>query len=121
MEDNKIIVYSLSTSYVQSTNAKLSSFVHELNKELVKLGINIRVITPHSKNTLISETINSVIIKRFRYLPENYEINSGSISDAIRSKSGFIKVIMMLLGFFISTFFECLKKKPDILHGHWAF
>ena len=121
MNDNKITVYSLSTSYVQFPNAKLSSFVHNLNKELVKLGMDVSVITPHLKNTLTRETMDSVIIKRFRYMPENYEINSGSISDAIRSKSGFVKVVMMLLGFFISTFFECLRKKPDILHGHWAF
>ncbi|MGB6464509.1 MAG: glycosyltransferase family 4 protein [Nitrosotalea sp.] len=122
MSHSKILVYSLTTSYVRSVNAKLSSFVHNLNKELTKQGIDVKVITPHSKNALTREIMDSVIIKRFRYLPENYEINSGSIPDAIStSKLGFIRVGIMVLGFFISTFFECLGKKPNILHGHWAF
>jgi glycosyltransferase involved in cell wall biosynthesis len=99
----------------------MSSFVHDLNKELVKLGIDVKVITPHSKNSQSRETMDSVTIKRFRYLPENYEINSIGISDVISSKFGLVKVGIMIAGFFISTFFECLKEKPDILHGHWAF
>ena len=63
-----------------------------------------------------------VSIKRFRYLPEKYEINSASIADLVsNSKFGFFKVIIMCMDFFVVTFFECLKERPDVLHGHWAF
>jgi glycosyltransferase involved in cell wall biosynthesis len=121
MNQNKILVYSLTTSYARDVNARLGSFVHDLNKGLVRQGIEVRVITPHLKDALGKETMDSVTIKRFRYLPERCEISSGSISDAIDSRTGFVKVGIMILGFFVSVFFECLKKKPDVLHGHWAF
>ena len=66
--------------------------------------------------------MDSVIIKRFKYLPEKYEIGFVNITELISSsKIGLIKGIMMFLGFFFVTFFECLKERPDVIHGHWAF
>ena len=117
----KIKIYTLATNYPKPT-INAPKFAHLLNKELVKLGADVKVITPHSKNTLTKENMDSVLVKRFRYLPANYEIDKRSIPDEIRfSKFGKFKVAIMLLNFFIFTFFECLKEKPDILHGHWAF
>jgi len=120
--EKKIKIYSLSTTYPESSNSTTHQFVHILNKELVKLGFDIKTITPHSKGLATNEEIDSVRIKRFRYLPENSEIGSISVTDLINtSKVGFFKVTIMMMSFFISSFFECLKEKPDILHGHWAF
>jgi len=120
--EKKIKIYSLTTTYPESSDSTTHQFVHLLNKELVKLGFDIKTITPHSKGLTTKEVIDTVRIKRFRYLPENSEIGSLSITDLINtSKVGFLKVTIMMMSFFISTFFECLKEKPDILHGHWAF
>jgi len=120
MTKNEFLVYSLSTTYAESSEFN-SQFIHLLNRELVKLGIKIKTITPHSKNRLAQETIDKVSVRRFRYLPECYEIDTLAISEVIKSRTGFLKVILMVSVFFIFTFFECLKEKPDILHGHWAF
>ncbi len=120
--EKKIKIYSLTTTYPESADSTTHQFVHLLNKELVKLGFDIKTITPHSKGLATKEEIDSVRIKRFRYLPENSEIGSISITDLINSsKVGFLKVTILMMSFFISSFFECLKEKPDILHGHWAF
>ena len=120
--EKKIKIYSLTTTYPESADSTTHQFVHLLNKELVKLGFDIKTITPHSKGLTTKEEIDSVRIKRFRYLPENSEIGSISITDLINSsKVGFLKVTILMMSFFISSFFECLKEKPDILHGHWAF
>jgi len=64
---------------------------------------------------------DGVKIRRFKYLPERFQLNEISIPEASRSMSGKFKIILMSISFFISTFFECAKKKPDILHGHWAY
>jgi len=116
----KISVYSLTTTYAESL-ASNTQFVHVLNKELVNQGLKIKTITPHSKNLPTVETIDDVIVRRFKYLPERYEIGSSAISEVSKSKAGFFKVSLIAGIFSIFTFFECLKEKPDILHGHWAF
>lgn len=66
--------------------------------------------------------MDSVYIRRFKYLPKRYEIGSSSISDEVsKSHVGLLKMIFMTCAFFNFTFVECLKEKPDIMHGHWAF
>jgi len=122
LDKTKLIVYSLTTTYPDSQSSTKAKFVHILNKELVKLGISVKVICPHSKGSITTDTMDSVFIKRFRYLPANYEINQTSIAEEIRySKFGKLKIFIMTLSFFIVTIFECLKEKPDIIHAHWAF
>jgi len=118
----RIKIFSIATTYPESNNSKKPKFVHLLNKELVKLGVNVKAITPHSKGAMINEIIDSVDVTRFRYLPENKEFDSLSIPDEInKSKIAYFKVFMMVFGFFVSVFFNCIKEKPDIIHGQWAF
>jgi hypothetical protein len=74
--EKKIKIYSLTTTYPESSDSTTHQFVHLLNKELVKLGFDIKTITPHSKGLTTKEVIDTVRIKRFRYLPENSEIGS---------------------------------------------
>ena len=122
MNQKNIKIYSLSTTYPDSAESSKPKFVHVLNKELAKLGVNVKVIVPHTKDSLSTETIDSVLIRRFKYLPENFELNERSIPDEMkRSKFGRVKVALMIGVFFIFTYFECIKEKPDIIHGHWAF
>jgi len=117
--DKKISIYSLSTNYAESLTSN-TQFVHALNKELASQGMKIKTITPHAKNLTTTETIDNVTVRRFRYLPERYEIGFSAISEVSKSKVGFFKVILIANIFCIFTFFECLKEKPDIFHGHWA-
>ena len=122
MENKKIKIYSLSTTYPESPSSKKPKFVHNLNRELVKLGFDVKVLVPHTKGALTYEKMDRVIIKRFRYLPENLEINERSIPVEVNeSRFGKFKVVLMISAFFIFTFFECLKERPKIIHGNWAF
>ncbi len=120
MTKNEFLVYSLSTTDAESSKFN-NQFVHILNKELVKLGIKIKTITPHAKNLLTEEEIDGVHVKRFRYLPEKYEINSAISDEVSKTRIGFFKIFIMSVNFFVFTFFECLREKPDVFHGHWAF
>jgi len=119
IKENKILVYSLTTSYAESSKA--SSHVHILNKEFINLGMKVKTITPHQKGSFCNETLNGVDILRFKYLPEKFEIGSAPIAEVSKSKKGILKIVLMSIAFFFVTFAECVKKKPDILHGHWAF
>lgn len=122
MDKTKLIVYSLATTYPDSQFSTKAKFVHILNKELVKRGLSVKVICPHSKGSITTDTMDSVFIKRFRYLPANYEINQTSIVEEVRySKFGKLKIFIMTTSFLIFTILECLKEKPDIIHAHWAF
>jgi len=70
---NDIIkLISITTTYPESTESVKPKFVHLLNKELVKLGVDVQTICPHSKDS-VSEIIDGVKIKRFRYLPQSLE------------------------------------------------
>jgi len=122
LNKKSIKVYSLATTYPESLDSKKPKFVHLINKELAKFGFQVKTITPHSKNALVTEEMDSVLIRRFKFLPEKHELNYSSIPDEIRrTKFGYFKVIIMSLTFFWVTFFECLREKPDIIHAHWAF
>jgi len=115
-------ILSLTTNYPESHNPKTARFVHDINKEFVKLGMQVRTITLHAKGTKTNEMMDSIMVRRFRYLPENYQFNFASIPDEIsKSKIGYLKMIAMSWGFFWTTYFECIKEKPDIIHAHWSF
>ena len=122
MDGKKLKIYSLATTYPEALTSVKPKFVHVLNKELAQLGVDVKVIVPHTKGSLTTETMESVMIRRFKYLPEKFELNEQSIPDEMkRSKLGRLKVTFMIGIFFIFTYFECVKEKPDIIHGHWAF
>jgi len=117
-----LLIYSLATTYPDSTDSPLPHFVHVLNRELSKKGFIVEVITQHLPGTKIKEKIDDVLVYRFRYLPEKNELKPLPIPDQIKkSKLKFVKVMMMVLAFGIFTFLKCSRKKPDIIHGHWAF
>ena len=63
--EKKIEIYSLTTTYPESVDSKTHQFVHILNKELVKLGYDIKTITPHSKGLPTHEKMDDVKIKHF--------------------------------------------------------
>ena len=121
MNQNRIRIYSLTTTYPGSFSSKKPRFVHDLNKELVKLGDEVIVISPHSKNLKTNFQMDSVFVRFFKYLPEKYEIGDNSIPDVIKTKRGVLKVIFMNVCFFLYTFFLCVRDNDYILHGHWAF
>ena len=75
LEEHKLKLVSLATTYPESTSSATPKFVHSLNKALVKLGVEIKVITPHVKGFSTAQMMDGVTIKRFRYLPENLELN----------------------------------------------
>jgi len=101
-----IKILSLATTYPESLSSKKPKFVHLLNKELVNIGVDVKSIVPHLKNSLLKEKMDNVSVQRFRYLPSKYELQGTSIPDEItKSKFGKWKIIIMTLHFLRSAFF----------------
>jgi len=117
----KIKIYSLTTTYPESVNSTKPRFVHALNKELVNLGAEVIVICPHLHSPQTKIIMDSVHIQFFKYLPQRYEIGTRSIPDSVKTFSGKLKVLMLLINFFLYTIRTCSKEEDYILHGNWAF
>lgn len=116
----KIKIYSLTTTYPGTINSKTPKFVHSLNKELFNLGFDISVICPHSKDLETNFELDSIHVNLFKYLPQFLEMKK-SIPDEAKTTIGKIKIILMIIGFFLFSRRFCSKKENYILHGHWAF
>jgi len=114
----KKLIYVLTTTYFDS---KKQGFIHTLNKTLVKGGFEIKTLSCHRPGELLEESVDSVLIKRFKYLPEKYEIKFSLQEEIRKSKLGFFKGVLMTVRFFIFAFGECLREKPDFFIGRWAF
>lgn len=122
MTNEKKLVYTLTTTHLIPTGPKsplLETMVFFEDKALVDGGFRIKTITPHQKGLTRKENIYSVEISRFRYLPERYEIST-SMPDALKSSLGRLKLSFLSTSFLFSTFFHCLKEKPDLILAHWA-
>jgi len=118
MVKEKKIVYTLSTTYFDSQKR---GFVHTLNKSLIKAGFDVKAFTYHRTGSPKEEVVDSVTIKRFGYLPEKYEMRHSIPEEIRKSKFGLLKVLIMTIRLFFFTFSQCLKEKPDIIIGRWAF
>ena len=120
MPQKKIKVLCLTLSYANSSDTK-NHVAHVENSFLVKNGFDVKTITHHVKGTRVHEIMDSVLIKRYRYLPEKWEFNTNSFLDTARlSKINLLKVFIMNLVFSFFTFFECLKEKPNIILAHFV-
>jgi len=121
LKGKKIKIYSLTTTYPESINSTKPRFVHALNTELVNLGAEVTVICPHLHTPQTKIIMDSVHIQFFKYIPQRYEMNTRSIPDTVKTFSGKLKVLVMLINFFIYTMRTCTKTEDYILHGHWGF
>ena len=118
MVREKKLVYTLSTTYF---DAQKHGFVHTLNKNLVKDGFDVKAFTYRRPNTPKEEVLDSVLIKRFSYLPQKFEMKDSIPEEIRKSNVGLLKVFIMTIRFFFFTVGQCLKDKPDIIIGRWAF
>ncbi len=96
-------------------------FVHTENKSLVKAGYRVKSITYHRPGTKKEETVDDVHIKRFRYLPDRFAIKLSIQQEINKSRFGMVKALFMVAGFYLFTYFESRKEKPDLYLAHWAF
>ena len=111
----------LSSSYPRWANDHEPSFVHELARRLID-RFEVKVIAPHAKGALAEESLDGVVVRRFRYAPENLEIlvNDGGIINNLRRSIW--KWLLVPLFLIAQTWTICRtihKWRPNIIHAHW--
>lgn len=97
-------------------------FVYELCKRLVKLGIDVDVLAPHTKGAKSSEIMEGVNVYRYKYFFEKWQTltYSGGILANLRKN----KLNYLLIPFFmglqgISEYRLIRKYNYSVIHAHW--
>lgn len=110
----------LTTTFPRWENDVEPPFVYELCRRL--RHYEVHVIAPHAPGAASEETINGVVVHRFRYAPERLETLAYDGGIAANLKKAPWKYLL-LQGFLLSMFFRALKValhyEIHLIHAHW--
>jgi len=117
-------VCMITSTYPLYREEPAPSFVHEVTKELVKLGLQVHVVAPHHVLSKDEEEMDGVAVHRFRYMPARLEMLSGGGGMPPKLQRSLIAK-MELIPFFMSSFLKsvqaCRRYDVDLIHAHWLF
>lgn len=119
----------ITTSYPRWKGDYAGAFLHRLGKSIIKLGHELTVMVPHSRNTSLEENIDGVEIHRYKYLPEVLEATYGSWYAHEQTKNKFRKIFLQAKNIFrlsallLSGYSSSLKfaSSHDVIFSNWAF
>lgn len=96
-------------------------FVHGLARALLS-SFDVMVVCPHAPGAAISENLDGVEVRRYRYAPARFEtlVNDGGILGNLRRSSW----KWLLVPTFLASQLAMLQRmrrrwKPDVIHAHW--
>ena len=111
----------LASTYPRWAGDHEPGFVHELARRLTD-HFEVHVLAPHAPGARAAETLDGVIVKRFRYAPERLQtlVNDGGIIGNLRHHPW---KWMLLPTFFLSQLAATARTlhylRPAVVHGHW--
>ena len=119
---SKIKVLVLSSTYPRWRGDTIPGFVHRLNQEFSKLGLQTIAIVPHCSGAVRHEFRDGVEIYRFKYFFEKYQLlaYSGGMLNTLSRWFPRMLVPFYLISQFIQTLKLAYFKKVDLLHAHWV-
>ena len=98
-----------------------ATYVHDINRHIVKHGHHVTVITPRVGKGSKKEVYDSVNILRFN-LKVPYELSYGKIAQGGKHSS--VKKLWTMFLYIAKTFYHtfrtCRKQKIEVIHAHWA-
>ncbi len=118
------ILMMTSTFPRSKQDTTIAHFVFDLAQSLTqKYGHTIRIIAPHMPNTATFEVWDGVEIVRFRYFIPRWEtLAQGGIMSRIRKNPAYLLMVpFFLLGMLVSTLYQVVRFRPEIIHSHWLF
>jgi len=117
----KILI--VTSNYPRWAGDTTTPFVHNFAMELVKQGVNVRVLAPHYEGAKLQEKLDGVEIKRFRYwLPlrgQSVCYQGGALGNLKKSPLNKLKLPILVLCELLALLKEVVSYKPDWVNSHW--
>jgi glycosyltransferase involved in cell wall biosynthesis len=99
------------------------SYVLAVNRELVSLGHQVTALLPHAEGAEVSEIVDGVHIKRFRYFyPASLQrlcYNGGILPNLRRSWWARFNLPFFVLAQAFAVARMAASKRYDLIHCHW--
>jgi len=117
-------VLFLTHNYPRTVGDASGSFILRLAQALRGEDVEVRVIAPASSGVPDHETVDGVVVDRFRYAPRKYETLAygGNMATQVRDSWS---ARVRLLGFIGSEFRSAVRARrefdPHVVHAHWWF
>ena len=111
-------------AYPRATGDAPGSFVHRLAREVQSRGAEVRVLAPHAAELAERETLDGIVIHRFRYAPEGMETlaYTGTMAEQVLgSWRGRFAFAGMVLAGIRAIRREIRTFRPTVIHAHWWF
>jgi glycosyltransferase involved in cell wall biosynthesis len=113
----------VTSNYPRWERDSTTPFVHNFARELVKQGVEVRVLAPHFVGAKTQEVIDGVEIRRFRYwLPISGQTvcyQGGALGNLSKNPINKLKLPALVLSELLATLKEILFWKPDVVNSHW--
>lgn len=117
----KILI--VTSNYPRWQGDSTTPFVHNFAAELVKQGQQVRVLAPHFPGASLSEKIDGVEVKRFRYWyplsGENVCYQGGALGNLKKNPLAKLKLPVLVLCEILSLLKEVVFWKPGLINSHW--
>jgi len=116
-------VLILATGYPRWKGDFSNVYLHRLAKSLVKRGVEVHVVSPHTHGLKKEEIMDGVFIHRFQYLyPSNLQDLAyfPGMPEKIKTIKGKIQVPFFMLSM-IKKLLDIVKRyEIDVINAHWA-
>ncbi|THB66163.1 MAG: glycosyltransferase family 4 protein [Gammaproteobacteria bacterium] len=114
-------IIEMASTFPRKKNDTEPKFIYELCKRLTS-NFKVIVLAPHSLDAKTEETIDGIVVKRFKYFFSKMQklAYDGGIANNIKNN----RLVALLIPFFL--FFNCIalirilkSEKIDAIHAHW--
>jgi len=113
----------VTSNYPRWESDTTTPFVHNFARELVRQGVQVRVLAPHNIGAKTKEVVDGVEIRRFRYwLPLSGQTlcyQGGALGNISKNPSNKSKLPTLVISELIATIREIHFWKPDVVNSHW--
>lgn len=116
----KILV--LASTFPRWVNDTTPPFVLELARRLVEEGMSVDVLAPHAQCAKRKETIDGVMIYRYKYFFDKFQLlnyDGGILANLKKNKWLYLLVPLFLISQAYSLIKLVNKGEYDLVHAHW--
>ncbi|GIU31932.1 glycosyltransferase family 4 protein [Shewanella sp. MBTL60-007] len=113
----------VTSNYPRWQGDSTTPFVHHLVTDLKEFDWEVDVLAPHYKGAALEETLEGVLVKRFRYLlPEVAQTvcyQGGALMNLQKNKLNYLKLPPLVMFEWLAIMKLLMSGKYDLLHSHW--